>query len=195
VGAILNCASLACEPDDTRPITNQAQWRRSASSASLPVTRSSASRSAGDAKFGLIHQVSFSRRTLTRLSPTTKSRTVPSTGQRCRECGSDRLKMVSKIALSAAACATAFPTILVAIRVSPLPVAVRCATMKAINTRVHNTMIRAKPPSWRPNTGVEDLGNIDLSVIFDWVIVKLSWADTVSVCKATALLSRSLAPT
>jgi uncharacterized membrane protein YdfJ with MMPL/SSD domain len=54
--------------------------------------------------------------------------------------------MASKIAPSAAACATAFATIFVAIRISVLPVAVRCVTMKAINTSVHSTMIRAKPP-------------------------------------------------
>jgi hypothetical protein len=58
-----------------------------------------------------------------------------------------QVEIASKMAPSAAACATPFETRLPEIRISVLPVAVRCATRKAINTSVQSTTIRAKPPS------------------------------------------------
>src|SRR6516165_1986080 len=120
--------------------------RRRALSGSLPMMRSSASRSAGEAELGLIQEASSSSRMVTRLLPIASSCAVPSKGQRWFSCGFDWLKMASKMAPSAAACATALATRLLAIRISVRPLAVRCATMKAISTSVHSTIISAKPP-------------------------------------------------
>src|SRR5437667_9518136 len=53
--------------------------------------------------------------------------------------------MASKIAPSAAACAAELATRLPAMRISVRPLAVTCATMKPISTKVHSTMIRANP--------------------------------------------------
>ena len=53
--------------------------------------------------------------------------------------------MASKIAPSAAACAIELAARFPAMRISVLPLAVVWATMKAISTSVHSTMINAKP--------------------------------------------------
>src|SRR5271166_6054704 len=71
--------------------------------------------------------------------------------------------MASKIAPSAAVSAIALATRLPAIRTSVRPLAVRWATMNAISTSVHNTMISAKP--LRSRQGTADRAGISLESV------------------------------
>ena len=106
----------------------------------------------------------------TTLAPIPTSRAFPFTGQRWLGSGSDKLKMASQIAPSAAACAAEFATILFAIRISVRPVAVSCTTMKPISTSVQSTIISAKPLSVRPAAGQDTGSGTDPQARSHWLI-------------------------